>query len=52
MLINKINGERKNLNNELEDRNVCKNKKISNEINQLTNLSENNDINELVDNCH
>ena len=28
-----------------------KQKNSLNEINQLTNLSENNDINELVDNC-
>lgn len=54
MLINKLNGERKNLNNELEkiEMYAKSKKKISlNEINQLTNLSENNDINELVDNC-
>ena len=51
MLINKINGERK-FDNELKKIEMYAKQKISqNEINQLTNLSENNDINELVDNC-
>ena len=54
LIINRANGERKNLINELEKiQNYLSNKnKISiDEIYNLTNLSENYNINELVDNC-
>ena len=53
-LVNKCNGERKFLNNELEKIEMfLKNRtNISiNEINKLTNLGENHNISELVDNC-
>ena len=52
--MNRANGERINLNNELEkiESYVTNKKKISvEEIYSLTNLSENYSINELVDNC-
>ena len=54
ILVNKSNGERKMLNNELEKIEIyCKNKAniSSSEINKLTNIGENYDIGELVDNC-
>ena len=54
ILVNKSNGERKLLINELEKIEMySKNKKniSANEINKLTNTGENQDIGELVDNC-
>ena len=54
ILVNKSNGERKILMNELEKIEMySKNKKniSANEINILTNTAENHDIGELVDNC-
>jgi DNA polymerase-3 subunit delta len=54
LLVNRANGERKNLNNELAkiESYLTDKKKLSNEeIYALTNLSENYSINELVDNC-
>ena len=54
LIVNRANGERINLNNELEkiESYVTNKKKISvEEIYSLTNLSENYSINELVDNC-
>ena len=54
LLVNRANGERKNLNNELSkiESYLTNKKKISvEEIHALTNLSENYSINELVDNC-
>ena len=54
ILVNKSNGERKLLNNELSKIEMyAKNKTniTSNEISKLVNTNENNDINELVDNC-
>ena len=53
-IISRSNGDRKNLNNELlKIENYCLNKKTINseEIDKLTNMSENNNITELVDNC-
>ena len=52
--MNRANGERKNLNNELtkiENYLIHKKKVDVKEIHALTNLSENYSINELVDNC-
>ena len=54
ILVNKSNGERKILMNELEKIEMySKNKKniSANKINILTNTAENHDIGELVDNC-
>ena len=54
ILVNKCNGERKLLINELEKIEMYSKKKTSislNEINKLTNLNKNSDIGELVDNC-
>jgi len=54
LLVVRANGERKNLNNELKkiENYLIHKKKISvDEIHTLTNLSENYNINELVDNC-
>ena len=54
LLVNRANGERKNLNNELTkiESYLTNKKKISvEEIHTLTNLSENYSINQLVDNC-
>jgi DNA polymerase III subunit delta len=54
ILINRSNGDRNNLNNELvKIENFSKNKKkiTQNDILKLTNLSENNSFSELVDNC-
>ena len=54
LLVNRANGERKNLNNELTKIGgyLTNKKKISvEEIHTLTNLSENYSINQLVDNC-
>ena len=54
LLVNRACGERKNLNNELqkiESFLINKNKISIEEIHELTNLSENFSINELVDNC-
>ena len=54
LLVSRANGERKNLNNELNkiESYLTNKKKISvKEIHALTNLSENYSINELVDNC-
>ena len=53
-IVNKCNGDRKNLFNELNKiENYCRNgKKINNEsIARLTNLAENFSISELIDNC-
>ena len=53
-IVNKCNGDRKNLFNELNKiENYCRNgKKIYNEsIARLTNLAENFSISELIDNC-
>jgi len=54
LLVNRANGERKNLNNELkkiESFLTHKNKISVEEIYTLTNLSDNYSINELVDSC-
>ena len=54
LIVNRANGERINLNNELEkiENYIADKKKISiEEIYSITNLSENYSINELVDNC-
>ena len=54
LLVNRVNGERKSLNNELTkiESYLTNKKKISvEEIHTLTNLSENYSINQLVDNC-
>jgi len=54
IIIDRANGDRKSLNNELtkiESYLIDKKKITIEEINTLTNLSENNSINELVDNC-
>ena len=54
ILVNKANGERKLLINELEKIEMyLKNKTniSSSEINKITNIGENHDIGELVDNC-
>ena len=54
ILIQKSNGERKLLMNELEKIEIYsknKSKISSEEINKLTNINENYDISELVDNC-
>jgi len=54
LIVNRANGERINLNNELEkiESFIADKKKISiEEIYSITNLSENYSINELVDNC-
>ena len=54
ILVNKSNGERKLIVNELKKIEMyCKNKAniTSNEINKLVNTNESNDINELIDNC-
>ena len=54
LLVNRANGERKNLNNELtkiESYLTHKKKLNVEEIHALTNLSENYSINELVDSC-
>tara|TARA_B100001057_G_scaffold140861_1_gene140576 strand:+ start:3245 stop:4231 length:987 start_codon:yes stop_codon:yes gene_type:complete len=54
IIMDRANGDRKNLNNELakiESYLIDKKKITIEEINTLTNLSENNSINELVDNC-
>ena len=54
LIIEKCNGDRNNLNNELNKiRNYAKNKKklSSQEILKLINLSENYEISELIDNC-
>ena len=54
ILVNKSNGERKLLMNELEKIEMYSKNKTnisSNEINILTNTGENHDIGELVDNC-
>ena len=54
ILVNKANGERRLLKNELEKIEMYlknKNNISSNEINKLTNTGENHDIGELVDNC-
>ena len=54
LLVNRANGEKKSLNNELSkiESYLTNKKKISvEEIHALTNLSENYSINELVDNC-
>ena len=54
ILVNKCNGERKLLINELEKIEMYSKKKTNisfNEINKLTNLNKNSDIGELVDNC-
>ena len=53
-LVNKCNGERKFLNNELDKIEMFLKNRTSisiNEINKLTNLGENHSISELVDNC-
>ncbi|WP_440930838.1 DNA polymerase III subunit delta, partial [Candidatus Pelagibacter sp.] len=53
-LVNKCNGERKFLNNELEKIEMFLKNRTSisiKEINKLTNLGENHSISELVDNC-
>ena len=53
-IVNRSNGDRKNLNNELlKIENYCLNKKniTAEEVDKLTNISENNNISELVDNC-
>ena len=54
LIVNKANGERKFLVNELEKIELfLKNKKIisNNEINKLINTNEDNDVGELIDNC-
>ena len=54
IIMDRANGDRKSLNNELakiESYLIDKKKITIEEINTLTNLSENNSINELVDNC-
>ena len=54
LLIQKCNGDRANLRNELKKiEHFCKNRKTitSEELNKLTNLIENFSISELVDNC-
>ena len=54
LLVNRANGDRKSLNNELTkiEGYLTNKKKISvDEIHTLTNLSENYSINQLVDNC-
>ena len=54
ILVNKSNGERKILMNELEKIEIYSKNKTNisaNEINILTNTAENHDIGELVDNC-
>ena len=54
LIVNRANGDRKSLNNELSkiENYLTKKKKITiEEIYILTNLSENYSINELVDNC-
>jgi len=54
LIINKSNGDRENLNNELNkiEAFCLSNKKItSEEIAKLTNLSEDHSISELIDNC-
>lgn len=54
VLVNKSNGERKLLMNELEKIEIYSKNKTNisvNEINILTNSTENHDIGELVDNC-
>ena len=54
LLINRCRGDRQNLNNELQkiEGFVLNKKKVSvNELLKLTNLSENYDISQLVDNC-
>ena len=54
LIIEKCNGDRNNLNNELNKiKNYAKNKKklSSQEILKLINLSENYEISELIDNC-
>ena len=54
LIVNKTNGERKFLVNELEKIELfLKNKKIisNNEINKLININEDNDVGELIDNC-
>ena len=54
LIINKSNGDRENLNNELKkiEAFCLSNKKItSEEIAKLTNLSEDHSISELIDNC-
>ena len=53
-LVNRCNGERKFLNNELEKIEMFLKNKTSisiKEINKLTNLGENHSVSELVDNC-
>ena len=54
LIVNKANGERNFLVNELEKIELfLKNKKIisNNEINKLINTNEDNDVGELIDNC-
>ena len=54
IIVDKCNGDRKNLNNELDKikNYTLKNKKISTqEILKLVNLSENYELSELIDNC-
>ena len=54
LIVNRANGERKSLSNELkkiESYVIAKNKISIEEIYSLTNLSENYSFNELVDNC-
>ena len=54
ILVNKANGERKLLMNELEKIEMYSKNKTnisSSEINKITNMGENHDIGELVDNC-
>ena len=54
LIVNKANGERKNLINELEkvEMYLLKKNKISlDEIEKITNNNENSDLSELVDNC-
>ena len=54
LIVNKANGERKSLINELEkvEMYLLKKNKISlDEIEKITNNNENSDLNELVDNC-
>ena len=54
IIVDKCNGDRKNLNNELNKikNYTLKNKKISTqEILKLVNLSENYELSELIDNC-
>ena len=54
MIVNKCNGDRQNLNNEIKKISMYasqKKKLTTNEILKLVNLSENYGISELIDNC-